>query len=90
MLSRHSVGSYPGYKLTHSSSGNTQPQLSQLTEPLWTYPGLKSGIGMCELISTSEEEKQRQGMTSPKLLASEEKLQEKMITVLNFRSPLSQ
>ena len=33
------------------SSGNTQPQSSQLTEPLWTDPGVKSGISVCELIS---------------------------------------
>ena len=26
----------------NSQSGNSQPQLSQLTEPLWTDPGLKS------------------------------------------------
>ena len=32
-------------KLTHISLGKNQPQLSQLAEPLWTDPGLKSGIG---------------------------------------------
>ena len=39
-------------KLTSKSSGNTRPQSSQLAEPLWTDPGLKSGLGMRELIST--------------------------------------
>ena len=61
MLSRHSVGSYPGYKLTHSSSGNTQPQLSQLSKPLWTDPALKSETGVRELISTSKKKKVQVG-----------------------------
>ena len=51
MLSRHSVGIYYENRLKHSLSGNTRPQLSQLTEPLWTDPGLKSGIDMRELMS---------------------------------------
>ena len=34
------------------SSGNTRSQSSQLTEPLWMDPGLKSGISLPELIST--------------------------------------
>ena len=29
---------------------------SQLTEPLWTDPGLKSGIGVRKLISTLKKE----------------------------------
>ena len=33
-------------------SGNTQPQSSQLAEPLWTDPGLKSGTSVRELIPT--------------------------------------
>ena len=58
MLSRHCVGTYQENKLTHNLSGNTQPQLSQLTEPLWTDPGLKSGIGVRrKLFSTSENKK---------------------------------
>ena len=52
MLSRHSVGTCQGNKLTCSSSGNTQPQSSQLAEPLWTDPGIKSGICVRKLIST--------------------------------------
>ena len=33
-----------GNELTCNSSGNTPSQSSQLAEPLWTDPGLKSGI----------------------------------------------
>ena len=46
------MGTLSGNKLTRNSSGNTKPQSSQLAEPLWTDPGLKSGISVCELIST--------------------------------------
>ena len=31
--------------------------VSHLTEPLWTDPGLESGISVCELISTSRKKK---------------------------------
>ena len=41
-----------GNELTHNLSGNIHPQLSQLTEPLWTDPGIKSGITVHKLIST--------------------------------------
>ena len=51
-LSRQSVGTLSGNELTGNSSGNTQSQSSQLTEPLWTDPGLNSGISVHELIST--------------------------------------
>ena len=53
MLSGHSGGE-PTIKeneLAHNSSGNTQLQSSQLTKQLWTNPGLKSGIGACQVIS---------------------------------------
>ena len=33
-------------------SGNTWPHSSQLTEPLWTDPGLKNEISVDELISS--------------------------------------
>ena len=33
----------------------------QLTEPLWTDPGLKSGIGVHELISISKKKKSAGG-----------------------------
>ena len=50
-LSRQSEGTYRGNELTGNSSGITQLQLFQLAEPLWTDPGLKSGISVRELIS---------------------------------------
>ena len=52
MLSRHSVGTYQGKKLTLNSSGIARLRLFQLTDPLWTDPGLKIGIGVRKLIST--------------------------------------
>ena len=38
-------------------SGNIRPQLSKLTGPLWTDPGLKSLISVHELVSTSKKKK---------------------------------
>ena len=52
MLFRHSVGIYQGNELIRNSSGNARSQFSQLAEPLWTDPCLKSGIRARELIST--------------------------------------
>ena len=49
-LCRHSVGISEN-ELTRNSSGNTRPQSSQLAEPLWTDPGLRSGISVRNLIS---------------------------------------
>ena len=63
MLSGHSVEAYQGNELTLNLSGNTQPQLSQLAEPLWTNPDLKNGINVCELISTLKK-KCKRGMNS--------------------------
>ena len=48
-------------ELTRNSSGNTWPQSSQLAEPLWTDPGLRNGISVCNLISTLKK-KRRQGI----------------------------
>ena len=45
-------GNLSGNKLTYNSSGNTRLQSSQLAKPLWTDPGLMSGISVRELIST--------------------------------------
>ena len=46
-------GNLSGNELTRSSSGNnTRSQSSQLSEPLWTDPGLNSGISVRELTST--------------------------------------
>ena len=44
-------GNLPGNELTRDSSGNTRPQSPHLAEPLWTDPGVNSGISMRELIS---------------------------------------
>ena len=45
-LCRHSVGTYQENDLTLNWSGHTRPQSSQLAEPLWTDPGLSSGISV--------------------------------------------
>ena len=52
-------GNLSGNKLTHNSSGITQSQLSQFTEPLWTDSGLKSGISLRKLISTLKKMKKK-------------------------------
>ena len=59
LLSRHSVGTYHENELTRNSSGNTRSQSSQLSEPPWTDPGLKSEISVRELISTLKKKKER-------------------------------
>ena len=58
-------GNLLGNELTRNSSGNTRSRSSQLAEPLWTDPGLKSGIIAHELISTFKKrrkEKRRRRM----------------------------
>ena len=50
-------GNLSGNELTRNSSGNTQPQSSELAEPLWTDPCLKSGTSVHDLISTSKKKK---------------------------------
>ena len=50
MLSRHNVGTYLETS-SHMSLGNTWPQSSQLAEPLWSDPCIKSGVSLHELIS---------------------------------------
>ena len=42
-------------------SGNTWPQSSHLAEPLWTDPGLKSGICVHKLISTLKKKRSAGG-----------------------------
>ena len=51
-------------RLTCNLSGNIQPQSSQLVKPLWTDPGIKSGISESQLISTLKKKKKnrRRGM----------------------------
>ena len=69
-------------KISHGTrQGNTRAQSSQLTEPLWTDPGLKSGISVCVLISTLKKNNNnpkpaggdRMVQPTPKILASEGK-----------------
>ena len=65
-----------GNELTRNSSGNTWSQSSQLAEPLWTDPGLKSGISVRELIFTLKKKSAGGEWIvehSPKILAREEK-----------------
>ena len=44
-------------KLALNLSRNNRPQSSHLTEPLWTDPGLRSGVSVCDLISTLKNKK---------------------------------
>ena len=61
-LSRHSVGTYLETS-SHATCQGTLGQSSRLAEPLWTDPGIKSGISVHELISTLKKRKKcRQGM----------------------------
>ena len=49
LLPRHSMETYPKKnELTCNLSGNIPPQSSKLAEPLWTDPGIKSGIYVLE------------------------------------------
>ena len=50
-------GNLSGNDLIRNLSGNIWTQPSKLPEPLWTDPGLKSGISVHELISTSKKKK---------------------------------
>ena len=45
--------------LTRNLSGNIRPQSSQSAETLWTDPGVKNGISVHDLISTSKKKKKR-------------------------------
>ena len=54
MPSRHSVGTYDRNELTRNSFGNTRSKSSQLAEPLWTDPGVKSGNSVRKLICTKK------------------------------------
>ena len=52
-LSRHSVQTYLEMS-SHPTCQGPVGQSSQLSEPLWTEPGLKSGIIECKLISNQK------------------------------------
>ena len=58
-LCSHSVGTYQGKELTRFFSRNTRRQSSHLAEPLGTDPGIKNGISVHGLISTSKTNKQK-------------------------------
>ena len=71
-------GNLAGNKLTRNSSANTQLQSSQLAEPLWTDPGLKSGLSVRKLISTLKKKKKVQAANKlsnivPKFLRARKK-----------------
>ena len=77
MLFRHSVRTYQG-KWAHTQLVRKYlTTSSQLAEPLWTDPGLKSEIGVQDLISTlkkrREKKKCRQGMNGRKSLQARKK-----------------
>ena len=76
-LSGHSVGTYPETSSHATLSGNTRPQSSHLAEPLSTGPGLKSGISVHKLVSTTKKKKSAGGESkvkhSSQILASEGK-----------------
>ena len=55
----HNVGRYPETSSHTTLSGNIRPQSSQLAEPLWTDPSIKSGISVRELIFKSKKKKKR-------------------------------
>ena len=73
------------------NTGNIWPQSSLLTEPLWTDPGLKSGICVCKLISTSRThthtnaQEGLNGWTLPKVLGSKEKAVVTVIWALKIK-----
>ena len=52
-------GNLLGNELTRKLSENNRSQSSQLVEPLWTDPGLKSASSVFELISTSKKKKKK-------------------------------
>ena len=61
-LSGHSVGSYPKMSSHATLSWNSRPQSSKLAEPLWTDPGIKSGISVRELNSNLKKKKKVVGV----------------------------
>ena len=73
-LSRHSVGTYPETS-SHATRQGTFGLSSQLAEQLWTDPGIKSEISVCDLISTLKKAQAGNEWSNifPITLASEEK-----------------
>ena len=60
-LSRYSVEIYQATNSHATRQGNSRPQSSQLAEPLWTDPGLKSEISVRELISIQKKKRSAGG-----------------------------
>ena len=56
-------GNLSGNELTCNLSGNIRPHSSQLAEPLWTDPDIKSGISVRKLISMSKKEEKKEKKT---------------------------
>ena len=61
----------------HTISGNIRPQSSQLGEPRWTDPGIKSEISARELISTSKKKKKKKKERKKKKKRKEKKKKKK-------------
>ena len=59
-----------GNVLTCNLSGKIRPQSSQIAESLWTDPGIKSGINVCDLVSTSKKKKKEKMQAGNKWLNS--------------------
>ena len=57
-LCRQSVRTYQEAS-SHTTHQGTLSQSSQLAEPLWTDPGLKSGISVHDLISSLKKKVQK-------------------------------
>ena len=62
-LFRHRVETYQEMNshATHQGTLGDSHLSSQLAEPLWTDPGLKSGISVHKLIFTLKKKKYKQG-----------------------------
>ena len=60
-------GNLSGNEFTCNSSRNTRSQSSQLAEPLWTDPGLKSRISLRELISTLKRKEKKKAQAGNEL-----------------------
>ena len=60
LLFRLSMGTYPENELTRNLTRSIRPHASQLAEPRWTDPGIKSGNCVRELISTHTQKKKKE------------------------------
>ena len=88
-LSRHSVGTYHEMS-SHTTRQGTLSQSSQLAEPLWTDPGIKSGINVRKKISTVFQKWQKHAGGEwiakhfPKILAREQKANKEALQQLHL------